>query len=216
MIVITREQNNDEWTRARLGIPTASAFSQICTAVNGTYSASAAGYMLALVDAILRPEYQAGESFKGSKDTERGHEREPEARGVYAFDTGAALSQTGFVLSDDRRFGCSPDSLVRPDGLLQIKCQVGRKFLETQRTFGRAGKIPDEYRAQVHGEMIVTGRAWNDLMVYCPGYEPLIFRATPDKYTDKLRACLDQFHAEFTAMLAEYGIEHPGASLEAA
>lgn len=216
MIVITREQRTQQWYTARRGLPTASEFGSIITPKDMEYSKASDSYICDLIDELKRPEEHSAEGFQGSKDTRRGNALEPEALGVYAFDSEVRLQSVGLILSDCRRFGCSPDSLAGSDGLVQVKCPDGKKFVALQRKWMAKKEVPADYKAQCHGEMIITGRSWNDLMIYCPGYDPLVIRVTPDKFTDRLREHLDRFHTEYVAELAAFGLEHPGATLEAA
>ncbi len=216
MIIITRGQHTDpRWKPCRMGLPTASEFGSIITPKDMTYSKSAEGYICDLIDELKRPDQHAAEGFQGSKDTRRGNALEPEALGVYEFDTGIRVHSVGLVLSDCRRFGCSPDGLIGDAGLVQVKCPDGKKFVALQRKWMQTKEVPADYKAQCHGEMIVTGREWNDLMIYCPGYDPLVIHITPDKFTDRLREHLDQFHTEYVAALAAFGLTHPGETLEA-
>lgn len=216
MIIVTHEQRTPDWYAARRGLPTASEFGSIITPAYGEYAKAADTYINELIDELQRPEESSAESFQGTKHTRNGTMLEPEALGVYAFDSGLPVRSVGLVLSDCRRFGCSPDSLVGNDGLVQVKCPDGKKFVSIYRKWIKKKEIPSDYIAQCHGELIVTGRAWNDLMIYCPKYDPIVIRVTPDKFTDRLREHLDRFHNEYVAALAVFDLTHPGESLEAA
>lgn len=119
----------------------------------------------------------------------RGTQLEPEARSYYEMDRGLDVEQDGFCMTDDGRFGCSPDGLVGIDGGLELKCPSP----STHVSYLLEGVLPSEYKAQVHGSMIVTGRAWWDFMSYCPGLPPLLIRVGPDDYTEKLRTALEAF-----------------------
>src|SRR5262249_45085952 len=54
--------------------------------------------------------------------------------------------------------GCSPDGLVGDDGLVEIKCPSTHNHIAT--LLGEP--ISGEYLAQVHWQMICTGRQWCD------------------------------------------------------
>lgn len=216
MIIVTREQRTPEWYAARRGLPTASEFGSIITPKKMEYAAAADTYIDCLIDALMRPEASGEESWTGNRHTRRGELLEPEAAGTYAFDRDVRLTAVGLVLSDCRRFGCSPDALIGADGMLEAKAPDGPTFVRWLRENRRTGDVPMEHKAQVHGSLIVTGRAWCDFLAYCPGYDPLVVRVTPDKFTDRLREHLDRFHTEYVAALAAFGLTHPGESLEAA
>lgn len=216
MILVTREQRTQDWYAARRGLPTASEFGSIITPKKMEYAAAADTYIDCLIDALMRPEASGEESWTGNRHTRRGELLEPEAAGTYAFDRDVRLTAVGLVLSDCRRFGCSPDALIGADGMLEAKAPDGPTFVRWLRENRRTGDVPMEHKAQVHGSLIVTGRAWCDFLAYCPGYDPLVVRVTPDKFTDRLREHLDRFHTEYVAALAAFGLTHPGESLEAA
>lgn len=214
MIVITLEQRTPEWGRKRLGLPTASEFGSIITPKKREYATAADTYIDSLIDQLMRPEANGEEAWTGNKHTRRGGLLEPEAIGTYAFDRGVRVTAVGLVLSDCRRFGCSPDGLVGKDGMVEAKAPDGPTFVKWFREHARTGEVPAEHKPQVHGSLIVTGRKWSDFIAYCPGYHPLVIRVTPDSFTDRLREHLDTFHRDYTAALAAFGLEHPGAKLE--
>ena len=214
MIIATRDQRSPEWYSARRGLPTASEFGSIITPKKMEYAAAADTYIDGLIDALMRPEASGEESWTGNRHTRRGEALEPEALGTYAFDRDVRLTTVGLVLSDCRRFGCSPDSLIDADGMLEVKSPDGPTFVRWVREHARTGKIPAEHKPQVHGSLIVTGRSWCDFLAYCPGYDPLVVCVTPNGFTDRLREHLDTFHQNYLTALATFGLEHPGAKLE--
>lgn len=197
MRVINCEQGSAEWFALRRGIPTATDFAEIVTAVKGDLSASASGLIDKLIDQLVRPECQQ-EEFAGNRHTERGHALEPDARRWYKFATGARVDRVGFVMRDDGRAGCSPDGIAShfdSGGLgiarcgLEIKCPDG----PTHVGYVRAGGLPAKYKQQVHGSMCITGlRRW-DFVSFCPGYAPLLVPVLWDAYTDKVACALDAF-----------------------
>lgn len=193
MKVIDCEQGTPEWYAARLGVPTASEFDCIITPKKGELAAAHEAYIDRLLDEMIRPDAERG--FAGNAHTERGKELEPEARRLYAFMANAQPVPIGFVLRDAEDAGCSPDSLVGEDGGLEIKCPDG----PTHVGYIRRAELPDAYKAQVHGSMVITGRKWWDFCSYCPGHKPFIVRVTPDAYTAKLAEHLDFFVKKLAA-----------------
>ena len=150
----------------------------------------------------MRPNAPA--SFTGNRHTERGEALEPEARELYAFERDVTLQQVGFILNDAGTAGCSPDALVfgdpEGDGGLECKCPDGPTHVKWM----RAGTLPDEHKAQVHGSLILTGLPWWDFLSYCPGYDRILIRVRPDDFTAKLRACLDRFVSDYAAARAAF------------
>ena len=84
--IINCEQNS-RMVRARMGIPTASQFATVLAKGEGKTRRT---YMMKLAGEIITGEPM--ESFS-NEHTERGHEMEPEARDLYAFQTGAQLER---------------------------------------------------------------------------------------------------------------------------
>ena len=193
MRVIDCAQGEPEWYAARMGIPTASEFDSIITPKKGELAAAHETYIDRLIDESIRAD--AKRKFQGNADTDRGHELEPEACELYAFMHDVEPQTVGFVLCDSGNAGCSPDSLIANDGGLEIKCPDGPQHVG----YLRAGVLPDKYKPQVHGNLLITGRAWWDFMSYCPGHKPLIVRVVPDSFTEKLAVHLDFFVKKLAA-----------------
>ncbi len=198
MRILDCEQRSEEWYAVRRGLPTASEFGNIITPKRGDYASAAETYINELIDEVVRPD--AVRSTATSRHMQRGQTMEPEARDLYAFVQDVVPRPVGFILSDDGTMGCSPDSLIDPDGGLEVKCPDGPTHVK----WLRAGGVPDEHKAQVHGCLIITGRAWWDFWSYCPGYEPLLVRTHPDAWTDRLRGHLARFTAELAAARAPF------------
>lgn len=116
---------------------------------------------------------------------QRGIQLEPLARAEYEQLSGYAADEVGLCIHDSGGFGCSPDALIWLDEWshgLEIKCPIP----ETHMEYLDAGTLPDQYRAQVHGSMAVTGlRRW-DFLSFCPGLPPLLRTVEWDDYTDRM------------------------------
>lgn len=196
MIILDHAQGTPEWHAARRGIPTASEFGRIVTPKTGKLSASADGYIADLIDEIARPDAERG--WAGNRHTIRGTELEPEARDWYGLIAEGDVRQVGLCLTDDRLAGCSPDALVGDDGGLEIKAPDG----PTHVRYLRAGVLPDDYRPQVHGSLVVSGRAWWDFVSWCPPYRPLLVRVYRDGYTELVAQALAAFQSDFEAARA--------------
>lgn len=195
-IYIDCVQGTPEWFEAKRGVPSASNFDRILTPKTCKPSSAQQGLIFELIADIAR--IGPPPVSYTNDDIRRGLELEPVARSFYLMERGLLaedIKQVGFVLTDDRRFGCSPDSLVGEDGLLELKCPK----LEVQAEYLWTGELPATYKCQVHGQLIVTGRKWVDFMSYSPGLDPFLIRVTPDEFTAKLREALDLFHNDFVA-----------------
>lgn len=181
------EQGTDEWRQVRCGIATASAFDRIVTPAKCQLSAQSDGYLRELL-----AEWVSGEPADtfSNQWTERGSVIESEARDYYAFARDVDVAQVGFVYLDDKRMvGASPDGLPG-DGLLEIKCPKP----STHIGYLLKGEMPNDYRAQVQGSLMVTERPWCDFLSYCPNIPPLLIRVERDEaYITKLRTAVQQF-----------------------
>lgn len=193
-------QTTPEWYAVRRGVPTASCFNKIITPAKRGYSASARKYMHELIAQLTDPS-PAWLSNRGgpyrSTAIQHGIDTEPEARRWYAMSQDVDVQQVGFCLTDDGRFGCSPDGLVGEDGGLELKCPD----LSTHIGYLDDAVVPLEYLPQVHGSLIVTGRKFWDFMSYAPGADPLLIRVTPNDFTEALRKHLEAFWDEYQVLL---------------
>lgn len=196
-------QGSAEWWELHRGIPTASSFDRIITPKKAQISAQADDLIAELIahrfmDSIAPEGYTSDAMLKGIQ-------LEPEARRWYEFEHGVEVQQVGICISDCGRYGASPDALVGEDGGLELKCPLPKTHVK----YLLAGTLPDEYRAQVHGELLVTGRAWFDFVSYCPPMPPLTVRVVPGEFTMQLAKALDQFWERYQEALAKIG-EHDG------
>ena len=178
------EQGSDTWHLARRGLLTGSRLGKIITPKTGKMSASARNV---IADIIAEPMDPDGGGFS-TYWTDRGILMEEEAREWYEFDQGVTVEQVGMVLNG-KRLGFSPDGLVGEDGMIEIKCPKP----STHVRYLMDGGVPDEYKAQVHGGLIICERQWCDFISYSPDFKPLLVRVVPDDFTEKLREVIDEF-----------------------
>lgn len=185
MKIYNVEQNTEEWFQVRSGIPTASCFDKILSPT-GKLSTQATNYMnMLLAENITN---KALNTWEGSQWTERGAELEPDAKQFYEFTNNVELESVGFITNYN--VGCSPDSLVGDDGLLEIKCPAPHTHIE----YLLNQKVPTKYIPQIQGQLYVTNRKWCDWMSYHPELPSLIIRVERDEsYITKLSAELNKF-----------------------
>lgn len=196
MIRVPCEQGSVEWSKARSGIPTASAFHRIITPATGRLSAQATGYIHELV-----AERILGVSMDQvvSEWAERGREMEESARTYYETQRDIDVDRVGFCLRDDRRAGCSPDGLVGDDGGLEIKCPSAP--VHVSYVLGEAGA---KYRCQIQGSLWVTGREWWDFLSYNPAMRSIVVRFERDEeFIEKLASAVDEFTERLDKAMAE-------------
>lgn len=187
-------QGSDEWLRARMGIPTASQFATIMAkGKGGGESRTRKTYMRKLAGEIITG--QPMDSFS-NQHTERGHEMEPEARDLYAFMKDVEPQIIGFIRNGPK--GCSPDSIVDANGLVEIKTKLPHLQIEVL----EGNDCPSEHRAQCQGALWVAEREWIDFVSYWPGLPLFVTRChRDDEYIKALAAAVDQFNDELAALV---------------
>lgn len=176
-------QRSIEWFRSRLGLITGSSVGKIMSkGRNAEFSQSALSYIESVAAEKSLADYIRNDDDNlqvyldevniTSKAMRIGAQREYEAKDLYGEITGLQVLETGLVTHPDiDGFGSSPDGLVGPDGVLEIKCPTPAVYM------GYAVHVNDpeslkrmnaDYYWQCLAHMAVTGRDWCDFAVYCP------------------------------------------------
>lgn len=194
--VLTMEQGTPEWHAARCGVITASEFdSVLAKGKAGAPSKTRATYMRRKVGELITGQVDGG--FGGNAHTERGHAMEPDARNLWAFTTGLEFEPVGFMRRGP--VGCSPDSLVGAEGLLEIKTKLPHLHLELLDD----DAVPNEHTAQIQGQLWVSGRQWCEFVSYWPGLPIFIKRVQrDDTYIARLAIEVADFITEMNAYRA--------------
>jgi putative phage-type endonuclease len=169
-------QGSPEWHALRLGKVTASRIADVLTEPRskadkeaGRLSQTAESYMLELLGEIVTglpaTDYQSVAMRWGS-------DMEPMARDAYQDHFGVEVEQVGFVCHPTiPHVGCSPDGFLNVPrmlphkGMLEIKCPFGTK--EHLRT-ALSQAVPDQYVAQVQGQLWICDRDWSEFVSYDP------------------------------------------------
>ena len=182
----TMEQKSDAWYAIRLGKVTASNFSK---AIAGGAGKTKTTLMRNLIAERLTDEPEPTYS-NGVMD--RGTEIEPLAREYYEALNGCTVECVGFIeLNED--IGVSPDGLVGEDGMLEIKCPNS----STHIGYILDDKMPSVYKAQVQGQLWVSGRKWVDFVSYDP-------RVTKRPYWCKRIVRDEQYIAELDVKINKF------------
>lgn len=163
VVVFDCEQGSEDWFGLRIGLPTASNFSDVLAqGKDGGESIGRQKYMDRLAGERLtgRPDEDVYRSFA----MDRGNAMEPRAREWYERNHFEAVTPVGFVkrtvttsLGYVFSAGCSPDSLINDDRILEIKTMAPRLLVAAARSNGGAS-LPTPHRAQIQGNLWVTGR----------------------------------------------------------
>lgn len=184
------EQNTPEWGALRAGIVTASELKSVIAKGEGKVRRS---YMLRL----------AGERLTGvpaetyeNHHMIRGREMEAEARALYAFAHDVEPQRVGFIRSGE--VGCSPDSLLGDDAMLEVKTKLPALLIEAI----LRNDMPPEHRAQCQGSLWIAERERIAIACYWPGMPLFVHQATRDEaYIKNLAEEVDRFNAELAAIV---------------
>lgn len=187
-------QGEEAWFQIKLGKVSASNFSN---AIAGGAGKTRTTLMRKLIAERLSGVPQ--ESFSNSS-MEWGTETEPAAREYYEQINDCIVKEVGFVeFSED--IGVSPDGLVGEDGLLEIKCPNSATHIG----YILDNKMPSTYKAQVQGQLWVTGRKWVDFVSYDPRVSKrpywCIRVERDEQYIAELEIKLDKFVAEMKTVM---------------
>ena len=198
MKTIDCKQGSTAWFVARAGIPTASEFDNVVTPeFKPRTGQGVESYLLKKV--AERVMGMPAQAWAGGA-AEQGTVLEIEARPWFAFAHGVEVQDVGFCTTDDGRLGCSPDGLIGSDGGLELKCPEAYTHLK----YLLGGVLPPQYAAQVHGSMLVTGRAYWQFVSYNRFFPPLVVRVERDEAKiAALQAALDAFLKQLDAAHAK-------------
>lgn len=199
---MSADQGTPEWLAERAGKVTASRMADVMATIKTGEAAGRANYRAELVAQRLTGQVEAG--FTNAA-MQWGTEQEPFARASYEILRGVIVEEVGFVPHPIIRMsGASPDGLVGPDGMVEIKCPN----TATHIAFLLDGKIPSKYQLQMAWQMACCGRQWVDYASFDPRM-PEYLRLKVVRYTaaeagiPALEEAVKKFIAEVDATVAE-------------
>ena len=129
MKIVECHQYTSEWWNAKRGIATASYADRIVTPAKGEISKSSIKVVYELIAQFFDPTYGIVEDYV-SAAMKNGRIMEPEARRFYEMERDCDVTEVGLVLTDDGRFGASPDSLCGEEGSLELKNPTAKVQIE--------------------------------------------------------------------------------------
>ena len=194
-------QGSPEWFAARLGKVTASRVADVIAKTRTGWGASRANYMAALIAERLTGT--PAESYTNAA-MQHGLDTEPQARVAYELVRDVTVLPVGFVPHPTIEMsGASPDGLIEPDGIIEIKCPNTATHIETL----LGSEIPDKYIVQMQFQMACTGAEWCDFVSFdprMPARLSLYFKRImrDHKRIAELEALVKDFLAELDAKLA--------------
>ncbi len=197
-------QGTEEWMAARCGMLTASEMSLIVTptlkaARNDKEKAHLYELLAQRISGYVEPRYVSDDMLRGQDD-------EVEALTLYAKHF-APTESVGFITNDKWGFtlGYSPDALVGRDGLVEVKSRRQKFQIETFVVHILEGTIPADFVIQIQTGLLVTERAWCDLVSFSGGLPLAVIRAYPDPAVqDAIISAAGDFEKRLAAALARY------------
>jgi len=172
-------QGSEEWFAARCGLLTASEMHLIITpTLKVASNDKERGHLFELL-AQRRTQY-VEPSYVGDAML-RGQEDEIDAVALYS-QRYAPVTTVGFLTNDKWGFtiGYSPDGLVGEDGQIECKSRRQKLQMQTYLEYVAHDTIAPEFMIQVQTGLLVSERAWCDLVSYCGGLPMATVRVYPD------------------------------------
>lgn len=184
MIIHDVEQGTQEWLDLRLGKITASEFHTLM-------GDSSTKKTLLLKKAAERITGKASDSDRFSNiHTERGHEKEDDARQLYAVLNMVDVDEVGFI-EYNKNLGCSPDGLVGDDGGVEIKCKDNHTHLFAV----MKNYVEPSHKTQCQFNMMVSNRKWWDYCLYNDNFSNpchIIRLPRDEEYINKMKAEIEK------------------------
>lgn len=176
------QQRSAEWYKLREGRLTASAFS------------NALGFWKGGRQQLWEEKLGLREPFAGNEATEWGTAHEDEAVAVYEALTGYKVDHLMFsTLRDDDAeswLGASPDGLIEPNGLLEVKCPFNKGKPEEATPYARC---PWYYVPQVQGQLNICGRDWCHVFSWTRNGSALYVLDRKEEYWRVMHTALSDF-----------------------
>lgn len=168
MKIISCDQGSTEWALARAGVVTASEADSLITPKFAVRKGDGLQTYLhqKLAGRVMGYEGDGGGTFAMNQ----GKVMEELALPWFEFQFGVSIRRVGLCLSDDGKTGCSPDGLIGENSGIEVKCPTPPVHLR----YLLANRVPDDYLAQVHFSMYVTGRTQWVFVSYSPHLPPLV------------------------------------------
>jgi len=194
MEILNYEQGSEKWFQARLG---SIGGSSIASVVPGGQGKTRKNLLYRLAGEIL-----SGKKYESYSNAhmERGLEQEPEAKLLYELVTGNQVEQIGLIKDSDHKH-FSPDGLIAPNGILEIKCTIPSVHIETI----IHNEIPAEYRRQCQWGLHVCQAEFVDFVDYCPliTANPILIikRGRDEKLIKELEEGADKFLGELAVVI---------------
>ena len=170
-------QRSEQWFAERLGLPTASNFGKLITPTGkSTTGKTRETYINELIAESVtgkRQEHFVTYAMQWGIDNE--DIARSEFQTWYAKDN--EITDANFCFHEIIACGASPDAFIDSDGLLEIKCPQPATLIG----YHREGILPDQYKAQVQGQLWVCERDYCKFFAWHPDIPPFLFHVERDE-----------------------------------
>ena len=209
-------QGTDAWKLLRCGKVTASRVADVVAKLkSGGEPAARRDYRMQIVTEMLTGiPYDYG--FE-TADMRWGREQEAFARIAYEDQHGLFVDQIAFAPHPVlKAAGASPDGLVGPDGLIEIKCP--RSY--THLGYLLAGVVPEDYKMQMTWQLAcMPERQWVDFVSFDPRMPKHLRMFIRRFYRDEVvikqtTEEVKQFLSECQSLVAQLGELNPASLLQ--
>lgn len=202
MKIVDCAQGTDLWKSTRAGKITASRISDVLSRIKTGEAAARRDYRAQIVAEILTGTPQ--DDIFINDAMRWGTEQEPFARAAYETTREVLVDQVGLVIHPTiERGAASPDGLVDPDGLVEIKCPKTATHL----SYLLAGTVPSQYQPQMLWQMACADARWCDFVSFDPrlpeDLQLFVVRFNRDEERiEEMEEEVERFLAEVDATLA--------------
>lgn len=198
MITSPHAAGTQGWLEERAGVLSASEFGELVKLNFDLRTGEGVQTLLArkLAEKWAGPLPATGGGFTGSWAMEQGQILEEFAIPWLEFTRGIDIERPGFLMNDDKTFGCTPDGIIAGHIGLEVKCYQPVNCVKTLLD----GKVPPEHLAQIHGGMYVTGFNQWMFLSYHRSYPKLLLTVERD---EKIQAKIADAVDHFDCLLAQ-------------
>ena len=197
------QQGSLQWLEARAGVLTASEAKNLVTP---KWKIRTGEMVETLVATKLAEKWIGPLPSFSAFATEQGNILEESAIPAYEIEYGVEVKRVGLILSDDGRTGCSPDGLLGDDCGLEIKSLQPVHHCKCLMD----GGVPEDYLAQIHFSLWVTGFPQWKLFCYQRRFPCLTFtierdQAIMDTIQMAVEDFLDRLEIEYQRLVEKNG-----------
>ena len=192
------DQGSADWSKMRSEIPTASEFSSVMTPKTRKLSERRKDYACRIIAARLL-NWQP-DSLDRVRHIEEGKRKEPIAVGLLEAEHQIKTRPVGFVRTNDKRFGASPDRVVVSGDAIKTSVELKCPQIPTQFRYLLYGH-DDEYVTQVQGQIWVCEADHALFQSFHERTPPYTVATNRDEdFIRDLSKCLDQFSDELETL----------------